>query len=84
MLKCSGREDILFPSPRNPDLLLIQEPELKEKLGANCYFSETLDQLKTEQVLRFWYSDLKQHLKAYILTRFLDFLFIFGDHMLMG
>ena len=32
---------------------------------------------------RFRYSDLKQLLlKAYILTRFWVFLFIFGDHML--
>ena len=35
--------------------------------------------------LRFRYSDLKLLLlKAYILTRLRVFLFIFGDHMLMG
>ena len=37
------------------------------------------------KVLRFRYSDLKQLLlKAYILTRFGAFLFIFDDHMLIG
>ena len=40
---------------------------------------------RPQPALRFGYSDLKQLLlKAYNLTSFLVFLFIFGDHMLIG
>ena len=69
---------------------LLEEAEQVHKFvldatETNDHMNEKVCDKSCAHLLRFRYSDLKLLLlKAYILTRFWVFLFIFGDHVPMG